>query len=127
MVVFIVILPKTLSCSGVDKIELKEAGVYLKEMGYSKARFAGEPILHRVLFYADSEFIPLPQGMTFEEVIRFLKENQTRLLIVDKRTVDTFLDNFNGNVNPFVLEKVQLPKLDQFKEYSIVVYRLKEE
>jgi 4-amino-4-deoxy-L-arabinose transferase-like glycosyltransferase len=126
-IILILILPQTLSSNRGDKIELKKAGIYLKDMGYSKVRFVGEPILHRAIFYSDSEFISLPPGLNFEEVVKFLRENQTRFLIIDKRTVDAFLHNFNKNVDPLILEKVQLPKLDQFKEYSIVVYRLKKE
>jgi phage terminase large subunit len=81
--------------------------------------------LHRVVFYADAKFVSLPVGLTFQEMKSFLKMNHAQYLIVDKRTIDELLNGFQANFDSLFLEKVSLPELETYKEYSINVYRVK--
>ncbi len=125
LIILVAIVPKTLSASGTDKVELKEAGKYLKKMNYADATFVGDPALQRVVFYADAKFVSLPAGLTFEKMENFLMKNHAQYLIVDKRTVDTILKDFQTNPVPGFLEKVSMPQLETYKEYSIDIYRVK--
>jgi hypothetical protein len=124
--ILIVILPKTLSPGGYDKRELKKAGIYLKNMGYSGVGFVGEPRLYRIIFYADSEFSPLPSEKTIHELAGFMKENKARFLILDGKTDNAFYRNIQNNLDPSVFKKIKLPELETFQEYEISVYLMKE-
>jgi len=124
--ILIAILPKTLSPGGYEKRELREAGVYLKAKGYSGVVFAGEPRLYRIAFYADSEFDSLPFAQTIEELVGFMKKGNARFLIVDAKTDNASYRNIIDSLHPSVFEKINLPELDKFREYSLSLYRLKD-
>ncbi|MCX5807567.1 MAG: glycosyltransferase family 39 protein [Proteobacteria bacterium] len=125
LVILIAILPKTLSPGGYEKRELKKAGIYLKGMGYSGIRFAGEPSLYRVAFYADSEYDTILSGKTNDELVGFMKENKTNLLIFDEKSNNIFYMNLQNNIDFSVFEKINLPEFEKYREYKISVYRLK--
>jgi hypothetical protein len=127
LIIFSVILPKTLSSSDNDKIELKRAGLYLKNMGYSESKFTGDPRLLRITFYTGTEFVIIPDGLTFQETMRFIKEKQVKYIMFDERTMDTFPRNLKENLNSVFFEKVYLPQLETLKEYSVKVYKVKDE
>lgn len=124
--ILIAILPKTLSPGGYEKRELKEAGVYLKAKGYSGVVFAGEPRLYRIAFYADSEFDSLPFAQTIDELVGFMKKGNARFLILDEKTDNVSYRNILNSLQPSVFEKINLPALEKFREYSLSVYRLKD-
>ena len=124
--ILIAILPKTLSPGGYEKRELKEAGVYLKAKGYSGVVFAGEPRLYRIAFYADSEFDSLPFAQTIDALVGFMKKGNARFLILDEKTDNASYRNILNSLQPSVFEKVDLPALEKFREYSLSVYRLKD-
>ncbi len=124
--ILIAILPKTLSPGGYEKRELKEAGIHLKARGYSGIIFAGEPGLYRVAFYADSEFIPLPFIRTAEDLAGLMRENRAGFLILDEKTGNESYKNIRNSFDPSVFEKVDLPELEKFREYSLSLYRLKD-
>jgi len=125
LAILIIILPKTLFPGGYDKRELKKAGVYLKSMGYSGVRFAGEPCLYRIAFYADSEYSPFLSAKTTDELVDFMRENKADLLIFDKNTNNVFYKNVQNNIDSTTFEKINLPEFEKFREYKISVYRLK--
>ncbi|MCX5811486.1 MAG: glycosyltransferase family 39 protein [Proteobacteria bacterium] len=125
LAILIIILPKTLSPGGYDKRELKRAGVYLKSMGYSGVRFAGEPCLYRIAFYADSEYSPFLSAKTTDELVGFMRENKADLLIFDENTNNVFYRNVQNKIDSSVFEKMNLPEFEKFREYKITVYRLK--
>ncbi|OPY75967.1 MAG: hypothetical protein A4E64_01733 [Syntrophorhabdus sp. PtaU1.Bin058] len=124
--ILIAILPKTLSPGDYEKRELKEAGIYLKTKGYSGTIFAGEPVLYRIAFYADSEYIPLPFIKTEDELAGLMKENKAAFLILDDKTDNALYKNMRTRLDPSVFEKVDLPGLEKFREYSLSLYRLKD-
>jgi hypothetical protein len=125
LALLIIILPKTLQPGGYDKRELKKAGIYLKSMGYSGVRFAGEPCLYRIAFYADSEYSPFLSAKTTGELADFMKENKADILIFDKNTNNVFYRNIQNNIDTSVFEKINLPEFEKFREYKISVYRLR--
>jgi hypothetical protein len=126
VIILIIVLPNALASSGGDKIELKKAGVYLKELGYSGAKLIGEPSLHRVSFYADAEFIAISPGFDFKPFFSYLAGNKKCYLMIDERTINTYIPDLKENLDPAKFEKVSLPQLENFKEYSIVVYKIKD-
>ena len=126
LAILIATLPKALSPGGHEKRELKAAGVYLKEKGYSGAIFAGEPGLYRIAFYADSEFIPLPFVKTAEELVGLMRESKVGFLILDKKTGNELYKNIQNSIRAPVFEKIELPELDEYKEYALSLYRLKD-
>ena len=125
VMVLIIVLPNTLASSGNDKIELKKAGVYLKGLGYSKVKFAGEHSLYRVAFYADAEFVTIPAMSDYKTFNLFIRENNAGYAMIDERTIDKYMPELKENLDPAKFEKVSLPQLENFKEYSIVVYKIK--
>ncbi len=128
-IIFAIVLPNALASSGKDKIELKKAGYYLKRLGYSGAKIIGEPSLHRVSFYADTKFIAISPGFNFEPYFAHPKGNgnEKYFLMFDDRTIDIYMPGFRESLNPAKFERVSLPQLENFKEYAITVYRIKNE
>jgi 4-amino-4-deoxy-L-arabinose transferase-like glycosyltransferase len=125
LIIFIIVLPNALASSGGDKIEIKKAGIYLKELGYSKAKFIGEQSLCRVAFYADVEFAAVPAKIDPETFKLFIKKSKANYLMVDEKTVDTYMPGFREILNAAKLERIDLPQFGNFKEYSIAVYKIK--
>lgn len=119
----LIILPNTLSWSGYDKVEMKKAGIYLKKMGYSKEKIAVEPRLIRLGFYADADYIVIPPFVDHSVLDKFLRSEHISYLIVDERTIDGTIKGFKDNLKRFNIEKMDLPGLDTYKEYSIVVFK----
>ena len=119
----LIILPNTLSWSGHDKVEMKKAGIYLKKMGYSKEKIAVEPRLIRLGFYADTNYVVIPPLMDHVKLNSFLHSEHITHLVVDERTVDGTIKGFKDNLKSFNIEKMNLPELDTYKEYSIVVFK----
>ena len=60
ILILIILVPQTVFSLRDDKVELKKAGIELKQMGFSKTTFIVQPTLNRVAFYADAESVPLP-------------------------------------------------------------------
>lgn len=118
----LIILPNTLSWSGYDKIEMKNAGIYLKKMGYSKEKMAVEPRLIRLGFYAEADYVVIPPKMDHVKLNSFLKLENISYLVVDEMTVEKSIEGFKENLGSFNIEKTENPELDAYKEYSIVVY-----
>ena len=127
IMILLIMLPNTLASSGKDKIELKKAGLYLKELGYSKAKFIGEQSLCRVAFYADIEFVTIPADLDTKAFNELVKESKADYVMIDERTVDEYMPGFKKIINATKMKKVSLPFLENFKEYSIVVYKTNNE
>lgn len=125
LLICIVTLPKTLSWSGYDKVELRMAGTYLKQLGLSKEKLAGEARLRRVAFYANSDFIEIPSTVDGKTLEEFLIRNKARVLIIDEKTVDQsikrFITNDIGKIN---LKKIEVKRFRTFKEYSFAIFVL---
>lgn len=121
----IIILPKTLSWSGYEKVEMKKAGKYLKMNGYITGRIAVEQRFSRLAFYADADFVVIPVGMAHKELYNFLRSNNVSLLVIDEVTVDGTINGFTKNVATMALERLEIRELKACKDYSIAVFKLK--
>lgn len=125
VLVCVIILPNTLSWSGYDKVEMKKAGIYLKKMGYLKGRIAVEPRLIRLGFYSNANYIVIPPYITHNNLNEFISSEHITYLVVDERTVENVIKGFKENTKAFNIEKLDLPELNDFKEYSIAVFKTK--
>jgi len=119
----IIILPKTLSWSGHEKIEMKKAGNYLKDKGHIKGKMAVEQRFSRLAFYADADFVVIPRGTTPQKLMGFLKSNNVDILVIDERSVDETVPGFMANLATVGLERLKVREFDIYKEYSIAVFR----
>ncbi len=124
LLIFIPVLLNILLSSQDAKIVLKETGAYLKASGYGKSIFAVQPGLMRVAFYADSKYVLLPPGRSFEETMKFMKENQVSLLVVDEETIESYSKDLVTGLSRLDIERIPIPPSAGKGGYSIVVYRL---
>lgn len=118
-------LPKTFLSSQDGKIVLRRTGHYLKESGYSNLKFAGQPEFIRVAFYADSEYVLLPPGKSFEETMKFIKENRVSLLVVDEKSISLYSGDLAKELNSFNFERIPKPPSKAEERYSIALYRVR--
>ena len=56
----------------------------------------------------------------------FVKENKADHVMIDERTINAYMPDLKENLDPAKFEKVSLSRLESFKEYSIVVYKIKD-
>ena len=125
-VICIIILPSTLSWSGYSKVEMKKAGIYLKKMGYSQKRFAIEPRLIRLGFYTEGDYVVIPPYVSYTTLDTFLRVEGIDYLVVDEKTIEGTIKGFKDHLRTFNLERVDLPELNTYREYSIAVFVVKE-
>lgn len=118
------ILPKTLSSAGDGKIEMKMAGIQLKRMGYSDKKFAVEPRINRLTFYKGGEFVNIPVDIDHSGLDRFLRTVDASYLVVDDRTIEASVKGFQAHTGAMRLERVAIPELENFREYSFALYRI---
>lgn len=125
VIICLTVLPKTLLSSVHDKIEMKKAGIYLKNTGYAREKFVVEPRIKRLIFYADSPYIEIPVPSDYRVFNEFLKEQDAVYLIVDERSIDGSVKGFREHAGWLNLEKVGVPEFEKYKDYSFVLYRIK--
>lgn len=124
LLVVILLLPKTILSFQNEKIVLKETGAYLKTTGYGKSKFVVQPEFMRVAFYADSEYVLLPPGRSFEDTMKFIKENQATLLIIDEKTIESYSKDLVNGLSRLNFEKIPLPPFGKKGTLSIILYRI---
>ena len=124
-IISFIILPSTLTWSGYEKVEMKKAGIYLKQKGYSKKKIAVESRLIRLGFYAEADYAVVPPHLTNAGLKSFLSDNSIDYLVVDERTIETTLKGYREGFKSFNLEKVDLPEFNTYKEYSFQVLKTK--
>jgi len=124
-VICLVMLVKTLSPSNQDKLEMKQAGIYLKSMGYSNQRFAVQPRISRLVFYMDSEYVDIPIPTDHVALGEFLRNQNVTYFIVDEKTIDKSVKGFGEYSGSLNLEKIRIPEFEKYKEYSFVLYRIR--
>ncbi len=124
VLILVTLVPQTVFSYRYDKIELKKAGIELKEMGFSNTTIIVQPTLIRVAFYADSEAIQLPVNAEEKVLITFLEEHKNRILLIDDRTIDLYTPSVMKIIINNRFEKLPLPS-DQYKNYSFSIYRIR--
>lgn len=106
-----------------NKIELKEIGLWLKNNGYAHSIIMGQSEFVRLSFYADGEFIYLPEGL-YEDIMRFAKEKSADLLIVNIKTIDHFSPGFLDKISPKDLQRIDIPEI-KTPQYATTVFLIK--
>lgn len=119
-----VMLPSTLSWSGLDKVEMKEAGIYLRNNGYGKDILAVEPRINRLAFYTDAEFVTIPENVKAPELGEFFRLSRATLLVVDQNTMGSQLSNYIQTTGKQSLRAVHIDEFRNYHHYSINVYRI---
>lgn len=108
-----------------NKIELKEIGLWLKDHGYAHSIIMGQVEFFRLAFYADGEFIELSKG-NYQDIIRFAKEKNANLLVINKRTIDHFSPGFLEKIPPRDLQRINIPGIKTPK-YATTVFLIRGE
>jgi hypothetical protein len=119
------IVPKTLQSADRGKMELKTAGICLKDSGYAGEKFAVEPRINRVTFYKGGDFINIPVEIDYVALGKFLKTTDARFLVVDERTIEEAVKGFKNHTMELNLERVDIPPFRDYKEYTFAVYRIR--
>lgn len=108
-----------------SKLELKEIGLWLRDHGYAHSIIMGQYEFIRLAFYADGEFIYLPEG-SYEDIMRFAKEKEkeANFLVINKRTIDHFSPGFLEKISPRDLQRIDIPSI-QTPKYGTMVFLIK--
>ena len=106
-----------------DKLEIKEIGLWLKDHGYAHSIILGQPEFIRLAFYADGEFIALPNG-SYEDIIQFARGKEANLLVINKKTIGELSPQFLETVSSKDLQQISIPEIATPK-YATTVFRVK--
>jgi len=96
--VFLILLflVQGLSGRGREKVNIKEAGIWLKKKGYQSSMIVGPKKLMRIAFYADGTFLEMADS--WEKAVVTIQEKKVRLIVTDpstiKRDCPGFLENW---------------------------------
>jgi hypothetical protein len=123
--VVILLVPQTALSYRHDKIELKRAGIELKETYLSTKYIIVQPGLSRVAFYAGMEAIQLPHEVDENKLMFFFQEHRDGILLIDERTVDQYAPMVKKIVTDKKFEKLPLPAADRYEKYTFSLYRVR--
>jgi hypothetical protein len=93
LIVALTLFPKALKSQGIEKLPLKEAGLWIKanSQNPSPVIMCNEPL---VAYYAGGKHIPVP-AMGYGEFVRYVSANQVRYVVFEERDIahgKNFLD-----------------------------------
>jgi 4-amino-4-deoxy-L-arabinose transferase-like glycosyltransferase len=124
VLILVVLLPQTVFSLRTDKVEQKSAGIVLKNMGFTKTTFIIEPTLIRVAFYADSEYVLLPDKIDKNVMKELATGYRAKLLIIDERTIDEYIPGIRTVIDQSAFEKLTIPEIAQYRKYSFSIYKI---
>lgn len=107
-------------------MDLKVAGMELKERGYGRSVMFVQSGLQRLAFYADSEFVAMPNTIDPRDITGIMKTNRASILVVDINTISMVAPGFQKSFDVQQYEQIELKKRAKKPSYHLVVYRLKE-
>jgi hypothetical protein len=119
-----VLVPQTILSYRYDKVELKKAGIVLKNMGFSNTTFIVQPTLNRVAFYADAESVPLPDKIDDNALKEIATKHHAKLLIIDERTIDEYVPGIRKIIEQPMFEKLTTSEMDLYSNYSFSIYKI---
>jgi hypothetical protein len=123
LIICVPLLIAALSPHRRDKLELKEIGVWLQEHGYAHSIIVGQYEFLRLAFYADGEFFELSKG-SYQEMIKFAKEKEGDLLVVNAETIDHLSPGFLDKISPRDLQRIDISGI-QTPKYATMVFVIK--
>ena len=124
LIILTINIPPILAAPRSEKIELKKAGVYLKEMGLKDKKIATIPSLRRVIFYAEAIPVILHEGLTIQEIEGEIKKSGVDYLLLDKGRIDQLIADNEKGFDPHLFRRVEVPSFNEFKEYLLVLYKI---
>ncbi|NIM98592.1 MAG: hypothetical protein GTO24_11085 [candidate division Zixibacteria bacterium] len=83
--IVVALLPKTLASQRIDKIPIREAGIWIKENGPENPVVMGQDGLARVGFYAEGTFIGIPRN---QDLIEFSKKRKVDFLALNQKDIE---------------------------------------
>ncbi|MCX8022729.1 MAG: hypothetical protein N2745_08160 [Syntrophorhabdaceae bacterium] len=118
-------VPAILASARDDKIELKKAGIYLKDLGFSNKVIATTPSLSRVLFYADADPVYISDATTHEEFnYKVLGDKRVKYVLLDERRVGHIFEEKDEGDRPFIMKKIDIPLFKGFKRYPMALFEI---
>jgi hypothetical protein len=97
-----ILLPKTLAPQRVDKIPMKEAGLWIKEHGPSNPVIMAQGGWRRLVFYADGTFLEIPRG---RDIYEYAKTQRVDFLAINEEDVETTHPGLIHSLNPWRFKK----------------------
>jgi hypothetical protein len=83
--VVLALLPKTLASQRVEKIPIKEAGIWIRQNGPIGPVVMAQGQLRRITFYAEGIFIGIPQD---QDLIEYAKRHRVDFLVVNEKDIE---------------------------------------
>jgi len=108
-----------------EKRELKTAGIALKQLGYTGITFIGQPNLMRVAFYADSDYINLPDTVDRFSLEKLILTYRPKVLIIDEESFPGNYKMLEDALADRISKKIQLPAQERYRNYIFRIYSLK--
>jgi 4-amino-4-deoxy-L-arabinose transferase-like glycosyltransferase len=122
ILVLLFTLPFNFETLRADKLELKYAGLYLKNNNFSGKKIATIPRLTRVVFYADGHPISLVELRDPFVVRKELEEKGSPYLLLDEESKRLMEEK--GDLIRAGFEQIEVPGFERLKAYSLFLYRL---
>ena len=107
-----------------DKMDLKITGIELKEKGYGKHVMLVQPGLHRIAFYAGSEYAMMPERLPPDRIAGLMKEKKADILIVDLDSIESVSPDFNNSIDKKRFKRIEVIRKPRKPGYSLAVYKL---
>lgn len=125
--VFVILFAQTIMTAGKeDKMALKITGIELKRKGYADSIMLVQSNLHRLAFYADSQFVMMPDRMSSDSVIETMRANNASILVVDLTSIDSAVTDFRVLAESKYFERITLEDRPKEKGYALAAYKLKD-
>lgn len=106
ILIVLALLPKTLAPQRVEKIPIKEAGIWIGEHGPRDPVIMGHGSLARIAFYADGSFLEAPKG---QDLFEYARENRVNFLAINEKEIE--------RSHPYLIHSLSP---EQFKEEIVI-------
>jgi hypothetical protein len=106
ILIVLALLPKTLAPKRVEKIPIKEAGIWVGEHGPRDPVIMAQGGLARIAFYADGRFLEVPRG---QDLFEYAKKNRVNILAINEKDIERSHPNLIHSLSP-----------EQFKEEVVI-------
>ncbi len=123
ILLILVVLPFAIKPYRLEKLELKKAGFYLRQNGFSGKRIATFPKYSRVLFYAEASPLLL-KGKDGPSIREEMRKTGVEYILLDshiRKAIFPQTDSLSFGFSP-----VRIPEFGSLKRYSLELYRLNE-
>ena len=106
ILIVLALLPKTLAPQRVEKIPIKEAGIWIGEHGPREPVIMGQGGLARIAFYADGTFLEVPRD---KDLFEYAKKNRVNFLAINEKDIEQSHPHLMYSIDP-----------EQFKEEAVI-------